>query len=78
MKPLPAESQPTGPIFSDNTPLDWEEDFMSEQTKIFKNALDAATDFLDGAMDTMENIVPIITISPCLMSSRGCEPPPQS
>lgn len=51
---------------------------MSEQTKIFKNALDAATDFLDGAMDTMENIVPIITISPCLMSSRGCEPPPQS
>jgi RHS repeat-associated protein len=77
MKPPPTETQPTGPIFSDNTPLDWEEDFMSEQTKIFKNALDAATDFLDGAMDTMENIRPIVTISSCLMSARGCEPPPQ-
>ena len=63
MKLLPEEPVPTGSFFSDNAPLDWERDFMSDELKAMKAAMDGFADWLDGTMES----VPIFVIDPCVM-----------
>jgi hypothetical protein len=44
--------------YADNTPLDWERDFMSEETKLYKELLDTGAEGLGQAADFIESNLP--------------------
>jgi hypothetical protein len=66
-------------FWNSNKPLNWEEDFMSEETKMLKEALKKAAEGAAGAAEELEFIFVIVpdqeiqqTLHPGFVPTKDC------